>query len=562
MDSNASGRAFSLPQSYGNDPGMQRIAIIGTGPTGLYTLAALIDGQQSLAITLYEAGDQAGVGMPYDEHANHRAMLANIASIEIPPLTCTYLEWLREQSAGFLAGYGVAKETLHDRQFLPRVLLGHYFRAQFLALVTKATERNHRVTVFEGCRVTDLQAGDNALRLWTNRHAEPAHFDRVVIATGHVWPSTAEGGPGYFPSPWSGLIGTAIPAGAVGVLGTSLSGIDAAMAVAVQHGCFQEQSDAPDSTLRFELNGDSADLCITLMSRSGLLPEADFYCPIPHQPLRIATPESITREIDAGAEGLLDRVFTLMAREIRDADPRWSDGIALEEQNADTFADAYFANRAERNPFRWAQRNLLEVERNKRDRHTVPWRYALLRLHEVVEDIAPHLNEHDRERFNTGLRRVFIDNYAAVPPESIRRVLALRAAGVIDVLAMGQAYQMDIGDHGTVIKTAEGEHRFQVFIDARGQKALDLTDLPFPRLRDQLLAHSDELPPVGDNYTLMVPEIGGHRIALAALPFLMHDRPFVQGIAVCAEIGATIGGSIHRAAQRRRPWLAGYDDEH
>ena len=75
---------------------MQRIAIIGTGPTGLYTLAALIDGQQSLAITLYEAGDQAGVGMPYDEHANHRAMLANIASIEIPPLTCTYLEWLRE----------------------------------------------------------------------------------------------------------------------------------------------------------------------------------------------------------------------------------------------------------------------------------------------------------------------------------------------------------------------------------------------------------------------------------------------------------------------------------
>ena len=65
MDSNASGRAFSLPQSYGNDPGMQRIAIIGTGPTGLYTLAALIDGQQSLAITLDEAGDQAGVGMPY-----------------------------------------------------------------------------------------------------------------------------------------------------------------------------------------------------------------------------------------------------------------------------------------------------------------------------------------------------------------------------------------------------------------------------------------------------------------------------------------------------------------
>lgn len=541
---------------------MQRIAIIGTGPTGLYTLAALIDGQAPLAITLYEAGEHAGVGMPYDEHANHRAMLANIASIEIPPLTCTYLEWLRAQPAGFLAGYGVEKQTLHDRQFLPRVLLGHYFRAQFLALVARAEDQGHRVTVFEDCHVTDLQAGDEDLSLWTARHDGPARFDRAVIATGHVWPSKADARPGYFPSPWSGLIGAAIPAGAVGVLGTSLSGIDAAMAVAVQHGRFREQPDDAENPLCFDLDPHSTDLRITLMSRSGLLPEADFYCPIPHEPLRIATPDSVAREINAGSEELLDRVFALIAREIRDADPRWSDCIALEEQNADTFADAYFANRAERNPFRWAQRNLLEVERNKRDRHTVPWRYALLRLHEVVEEIAPHLDERDRERFDAGLRRVFIDNYAAVPPESIRRVLALRAAGVIDVLAMGRDYQMDVGDSGTVIKTANGEHRFQVFIDARGQKALDLTDLPFPRLRDQLLAHSDELPPVGDNYTLMVPEIGGHRIALAALPFLMHDRPFVQGIAVCAEIGASIGGSIHRAAQRRRLWLRGYDDEH
>ncbi len=540
---------------------MQRIAIVGTGPTGLYTFAALIDGQAPLAITLYEAGEHAGVGMPYDEHANHRAMLANIASIEIPPLTCTYLEWLRTQPASFLAGYGVDKAGLHDRQFLPRVLLGHYFRAQFLALVAKAEARGHQVRVFEGCRVTDVAAGDK-VSVWTDRHAEPGRFDRAVIATGHVWPSPARAAPGYFPSPWSGLIGAAIPAGAVGVLGTSLSGIDAAMAVAVQHGRFHEQPDDPENPLRFALDAQSADLRITLMSRSGLLPEADFYCPIPHEPLRIATPESVNREIDAGPNGLLDRVFALMAREIRDADPQWSDGIALEEQNTDTFADAYFANRSERNPFRWAQRNLHEVERNKRNRHTVPWRYALLRLHEVVEEIAPHLDDHDRERFDAGLRRVFVDNYAAVPSESIRRVLALRAAGVIDVLAMGQEYQMDVGDHGTVVDTANGERHFQVFIDARGQKALDLTDLPFPRLRDQLLAHGDALPPVGDNYTLVVPEIGGHRIALAALPFLMHDRPFVQGIAVCAEIGATIGGSIHRGARRRRPWLPGYDDAH
>ncbi len=557
MDSKARRRAFS--KSGLEIISMQRIAIIGTGPTGLYTFAALINGRAPLAITLYEQGDQAGVGMPYDRHANHRAMLANIASIEIPPLTRTYLDWLRARTTSFLNDYGVDKTGLHERQFLPRILLGHYFRDQFLDLLAKAKERGHRVSVFEGCRVTDLAAGQEDLKIWTDRHTDPGDFDRAVIATGHVWPAPARDTPGYFPSPWSGLIGAAIPAGAVGVLGTSLSGIDAAMAVAVQHGRFHEQPDDPHNTLRFQRAAGSEALCITLMSRSGLLPEADFYCPIPHQPLHIATQENIGREIDAGPHDLLDRVFELIRREIRRADPAWSDSIALSTLNADTFAAAYFANRAQRNPFRWARRNLEEVERNKRNKHTVPWRYALLRLHEAVEDIAPHLSSNDRERFDAGLRRVFVDNYAAVPPESIRRLLALRAAGVIKVLEMGTDYRMRIGDNGTVITTVNGDHHFPVFIDARGQKALDLGDLPFPRLREQLLAHGDALPPVGDNYTLMVPQIGGHRIALAALPFLMHDRPFVQGIAVCAEIGQTIGETLHRGPRRQRHWLPDYE---
>jgi uncharacterized NAD(P)/FAD-binding protein YdhS len=47
----------------------------------------------------------------------------------------------------------------------------------------------------------------------------------------------------------------------------------------------------------------------------------------------------------------------------------------------------------------------------------------VLRLHEVVQEIVPHLNERDRERFKQGLARVFIDNYAAIPPQSIRRLL-------------------------------------------------------------------------------------------------------------------------------------------
>lgn len=198
------------------------------------------------------------------------------------------------------------------------------------------------------------------------------------------------------------------------------------MAVAIQHGSFIEED---NQHVRFQRDSNSENLHITLMSRTGILPEADFYCPIPYKPLRIVTEQALNREIEKGADGLLDRVFKLIQQEISSADPDWSQRIALESLNVDTFAQAWFAERKQHDPFGWAEENLAEVEQNKREKHTVPWRYAILRLHEAVQEIVPHLNEHDHKRFSKGLARVFIDNYAAIPSESIRRLLPCARRG-------------------------------------------------------------------------------------------------------------------------------------
>ncbi len=96
---------------------MKKIAIVGAGPTGIYTLFSLLQQQTPLSISIFEQADEAGVGMPYSDEENSKMMLANIASIEIPPINCTYLEWLQKQEASHLQRYGVKKETLHDRQF-------------------------------------------------------------------------------------------------------------------------------------------------------------------------------------------------------------------------------------------------------------------------------------------------------------------------------------------------------------------------------------------------------------------------------------------------------------
>lgn len=517
----------------------RRIAIVGTGPTGLYTLAALIARGEAADIALFEKGDTAGVGMPYADDANVPLMLANIASIEIPPLGETYLAWLQRQPAHRLTRYGIAPDAVDERTFLPRILLGEYFRDQFLWLVDRAGEQDFSLTAHEACDVTDIDIRADGVWVTAAEQSEPRAFDFVVIATGHVWPDTSEATRNYFPSPWSGLVDADIPPVRVGILGTSLSAIDAAMAVASQHGAFRRDS---QGNVLFDRKPASAALSITMMSRSGVLPEADFYCPIPYTPLQIATPAAVNRAVEQGTAGLLDRIFDLIRAEIMAADPAWADRVALAARTADDFATAYFADRKAHDPFQWAAYNLAVVEHNKARKITVAWRYAILRLHEMVHDVVPHLDAADRERFDAGLKTVFVDNYAAVPSETIRRLLALREAGIIALLDTGEDYEKRVEGDQTVIVIDGVEHGYDVYIDARGQRPLRTADLPFPTLRQQLLAVGDDIPDVGDDYALLAPETARGRVAFGALPYLIHDKPFIQGITASAEIGTAIGG--------------------
>ena len=146
---------------------MGTIGIVGSGPTGIYTIAALVANATPIEITLFEQGDKAGVGMPYDDDANTRLMLANIASIEIPPIGMTYLDWLRGQPDDWLGRYGIDKAKLHERQFLPKVLLGQHFRDQLLWFVEQGRSHGIANTICENCRVTDLEASPDGVALWT-----------------------------------------------------------------------------------------------------------------------------------------------------------------------------------------------------------------------------------------------------------------------------------------------------------------------------------------------------------------------------------------------------------
>ncbi len=523
---------------------MGRLAIVGTGPTGIYAFQNLLAVAPQYDVAMFEKGEKIGLGMPYSPETSSKSMLANIASIEIPPLIHTYLDWLEDQPEALLRSYGVDPGDLDEREFTPRLLLGEYFQDQLLALVDQALSGGMQVDIHEQTEVVDITAQEDGLMLATADGALEGPFDRVVLATGHDFPDADEATRSYFPSPWSGLIQARVPAARVSVMGTSLSSIDAAMAVANQHGRFRRKAGA----LSFETGAKG--LHITLMSWTGVLPEADFYCPLPYEPLAIMTDAAVA---DCAAQPRpLDALFDLMRAEIARSDPGYAERIGLAGLTADSFAAAYFAARDVQDPFDWARKNLNEVEYNKAHRITVPWRYAILRMHEKFALIVPDLNDVDRQRFNDGLKTVFVDNYAAVPSESIRRLLALHDAGVLSILALGEDYDLKLQADQTVIQAKGETHHFDVFIDARGQKALTSADLPFPTLRDALANSGQEIPELAKDYSLTgVPGYEG-RLVLAAIPYLMHDRPFVQGITVSSEIGAAVAAGLSLGQSRRR----------
>jgi uncharacterized NAD(P)/FAD-binding protein YdhS len=542
------------------------IAIIGSGPTGIYTLGGLVRSKRPLSIVIFEIEADPGKGTPYHPHINDAAMLANIASIELPPICETLVEWLQRQTDTELQRLGVERAQIREREFYPRVVLGEFLQSQFQQLVEMGRAGGHAIEIKPRHRVVDIKLRKDDIGLTVampDGERREYAFGHVVMATGHNWPETTEVRPGYFLSPWPAPALKTIAPGSVGILGTSLSAIDALITVATAHGAFYLDE---AGQLQFQAGAADELFRATLMSRKGLLPEADFYCPYPYTPLRFCTAEAVRELIAQGSTGLLDKVFDLFRREIAFIDPDYAAKIGLATLGVETLASAYFSDRESADPFDWAASNLAQAKQNKANQHTVKWRYVILRMHEVVALAVPHLDMKDLTRFQKHFKSVFVDDYATVPHRSIERLLALRRAGKLDILKLGSEYDIvaEGVERGALVRLDGKEFAFDAFIDATGQASLSVRDLPFPSLIEQGVMRRAPTPDgssiLGADTDETVDRKGGidldaafrpkfednlsNELYCAAISFLLHKLPFVQGITSAHEIGGIVSHAI------------------
>ncbi|WP_428334315.1 FAD/NAD(P)-binding protein [Novosphingobium sp.] len=520
---------------------VRTIALIGSGPMAIYTLKHLITHDHPLDITVFEASDQAGLGMPYNPQMNADYMLCNAFSREIPPPVAPLIDWLKHLPERELSEWELSYHDLSARAFYPRVLIGEYLQSQFQDLCDKARAAGHTMTVRTKTRVTDIvpDAAGGAGVAWQHGDATgTAHCDAVVIASGHNWPRHPQIDQVPLISPWPYTQITGAPGQTIGILGSSLSAVDVVVALGHARGHFEEIA----GEITWLPNDGEENLSISMVSHMGVMPEGDFYYPFPYGPAAHLTSDAVAEEIAKGTDGLLDRVFALLLAELDEADPAYLNGLPPTARTVEGFAPAYFALRHDLGGLRSVKRDRIAARESIRARQTVPHRYVLLRGHEVFDDVLRALSDEDYDRFHAHLLSVFADCYAAIPHLSLARIIALYEAGVLNLLSTGRESEFTQDDTGVIsVKTEDGPVTFDTMIDARGQSPAQLAKLPFESLT-KMLKHPDR--PICGPFQLELTETDESRIYCLALPQLLERHPFTQGLADCAEHARALAGHL------------------
>ena len=513
---------------------MTHIAIIGGGPTAIYTLKGLTRARKALSITLFEREPWAGPGLP---HGDDPARLADVASRDIPRVTRTLAKYLNDCDDGFLRRLGLTRDGIDEDSFYPSVVLGSFFTAELAEVVARLRGLGHTVTIRTKARVTDIVPARDGVRVeWQGvQRPEKARFHHVVIATGHDWAEDDEGSEGESPllSPWPAGRLKAL-SGDIGILGSSLTAIDVAVAVASAHGGFACEDE--DRTTYAPRDEDET-FHLTMMSRHGLLPEADWYYPLPLPPLGHLTPSAAARLVSEARSGLLDRAFALLAKDLDERDPQYT--ASVDFSTPESLGESHFAPPLEADPWDHARANLAEADEGRRSRRAVPWRVTLLAAHKVFEELSQHFDGVDLERYQASLQPIFSDGYASVPHRSIRRLLALHEAGRLDVVRVGASPEAGEENSKIVVTAGDEARRFDAVVDARGQRQMRLADLGFLSLSRSVR------PGWGrGGYSLRIEGLEKGTVQCLALPVLLRRESFIHALVNAAEMGETAAETI------------------
>ncbi|MXV15062.1 FAD/NAD(P)-binding protein [Hufsiella ginkgonis] len=562
-----------------------RIAIVGAGPGALFLYKRLIEsGITGLSVDIFEKKPQPGAGMPYSSEGANTEHVTNVSGNEIPGLVTTVAEWVKIAPAELLAQFNLDPHQFNDYQVLPRLLFGEYLSAQFALLRDRADKAGIVTRVHLCTYVTDI--ADNRVTRQAEVHLlgkDPVNFDRVIIATGHFWPLTHEGKvPGYYDSPYPPAKLAQQLDHPVAIRGASLTAFDALRTLARNNGVFEEDE---NGNISFKLSPKSAGFKLVMHSTGALLPAIRLHMADSHLNYQcLLTPEEIDANI-AKNDGFLSLDFLFekdFKESLRNKDPEFYQHIR--HMSLETFVNEMMEPRRQLDPFQLFRAEFAEAELSIAYKRPVHWKEMLAVLSFAMNYPAKHFPAEDMVRLQKVLMPLISIVIAFAPQSSAKELLALRDAGVLDLIPVGSGSHVDPQDKGGIVyhfQDRQGQPQavhYQTFVDCIGQPHLSCEDFPFKSLVESGTVSQARISFRSDNegrkamvggnkkvkidrtgrYYLEVPGItisdqfqvvdaqgdASDRIFIMAVPYIGGYNPDYSGLDFCEEASGRIVAAL------------------
>lgn len=469
-------------------PKKQSIAIIGGGPSALYLFKTLLDNPlPGMKITIYERNNFLGMGMPYSRQGANDEHITNVSDNEIPPAFPSIENWLAQAPQSLLEHYQIDPKQFNPFKVVPRLLFGVYLQDQFLQQLERAEKLQIKHQVKLETSVQDIrydeQPGKTTLILESGEQQVHTH---VIICTGHHWPKTHENQyPSYFDSPYPPLKLQQITNHPIAITGCSLSAVDAIRTLSRANGFFEKPEGKP---YKYHLNPGSEDFRIVLHSLHGLFPGLRF-----HLENSQLTDETLLSEDEIqehiqnnGGYLSLDYIFeNNFKRILGQRDPATYKKI--QQFSIEECVDYFQKLISSEHPVQELKKANRQADQSIAKHEPLHWREILAMLSFTLNYPAKYLSAEDKLRFDEQLHPLISHVLAFIPQSSVREMLALANAGLLELKKVDHRSHVKPHPKGGATYYYHGpkgytQKRFHCYINAMGQRLFNIEEFPFTSL--------------------------------------------------------------------------------
>jgi len=429
-----------------------------------------------IGIQIYEKQDAFGPGFPHSGRFVLPFHITNMCAFDMGIIDSNpgdFQDWVASNAVDLqnrFGWFGNSSAGAHNSEercnHYPRSIMGAYLKTRFQEAVQSARQLGIDVNLYLRSEVVDLKpnCGKIILRIedLRSKHHIDREADRVLLATGHWFAKNDHDR--YFSSPWPAeKLRRSIPQGArVAVIGTSLSAIETLLTL-TSEGMFVRSDSgelaysSPDNPRKF-----------FLYSRRGLLPKVRGK--MGHHRNRFLNRENLDRLLSENRGNLkLAPIFKLLNSELETA---YGHKIDWEEVLNPTGRPADLI-----------ERYLYDAVNGDGPNGELVWQTILHQSFDMVRDVYLSLRLEERRRFDKNYTSVFFTHAATQPAINAEKLLALLKAGMVEVLKLGNNYQLvknDVNDcFEFIYRDDRGNLRrdaYRYVVNARGQEKSMETD--------------------------------------------------------------------------------------